>query len=319
MHSNNSNLSTPNNSQPSTPDVGPVGPANPIASSLTLPLPPIPKVSGIERSPTVPPRPPLKSKDSYPINKEHLKTDGGHKNFKDVRKHGAHHQRQHRTFVPKEDVYLDEEDIIDDEAEDEHGYLKQDLINTVLASMDDDENDGGEEKPEKKEEAEEGQYSYVEEDDNGYLSFDQVKQYQNRLSPVGFPTEEDDNLGHYLSDDGMIDEEDPYVEFVGEKAILINKFTKMGGIAKELSVHLRLAPQSLSADATLSLSMVWSALPSLPGDTNHVILSPVVSCTSFANNLELLKPLSLEIQHCGVVKELSQTKPKLWCMRKIPG
>ena len=316
LHSNNSNLSSPNNSQPSTPDVGPVGStANPFGSSHTLPLPLPPRqpVAGIERSPTVPPRPPLRSKDSYEINKGNLNTDGGHRNFKNIKKQGAHHQHQHKTFAPpkKEDVYLDEDDIIDD-AEDEHGYLREDLLNPVLPSADDDENDGGEKKLKKKEESVEGQDFYGEEED-GYLSFDQVRQY--RICPTD---EDDDNQGH-LSDDGMLDEEDPYVEFVGEKAILNRQFTKMGGIAKELSVHLRLAPQSLSTDATLSLSMVWSALPSLPGDADHVILSPVVSCTSFTNNLELLKPLSLEIQHCGVVKELSQTKPKLWCMRKIPG
>lgn len=167
----------------------------------------------------------------------------------------------------------------------------------------------------------------AEDDDGGecepdYITHEEVNKFYKQQSESLTVNEDEGGYSH-SADELDDDDEDPYMEFVEEKVVLLNTFTKSGGHAKMMSLHIRVPPESLSGDAdqtcSLSLSTVWSALPSLPGDEDCVPLCPVVSCTSFPSDLRPLKPFSLEIQHCGVLKDVNTCKPKLWCMRSVPG
>ncbi|XP_072031042.1 LOW QUALITY PROTEIN: uncharacterized protein [Amphiura filiformis] len=268
------------------------GESSPIVSSMTLPLPAIPHdppAEGLERSPTVPPRPFLKAKDSIQTHQDHLQSNPNQLRFKNARSRSPHHQHRHTVFIPKE-----------------------------ISSS-------GEETEEQEKDAPvtEGDYSTVDSviTESGYITIEDLRSYQQaQKDDRGHsPISSDDDEDGQISEDGRLDDEDTYLDFIGEKVVLVNSFTKMGGLSKELSLHVRMPPQSVCEKTTLSFSMIWSALPSLPESEDYTLLCPVVSCTSFPNAVNLKKPMSIEIQHCAVLKDISQCKPKLWCMRNVPG
>ncbi len=266
-----------------------------VGSSRTLPLPAIPKNKGIERSPTLPPRPPFtKANDSFESHREHLKINPSKQHFKKA--HDPHKQaHRHREFKGttngsgssgEEKEFEDIEEAKEDEENVDSEYLTLEEVNFP------------------KQEAQE--VSNSKEQSGGATT-----------SPT-FSSDEDDGQA---SDDGRLDDvdEDTYLDFNEEKVVMVNAFTKMGGISKELSLHVRMQPESIEERTTLCLSMIWGALPNLQGDDGCTLLCPVVSCTSFPNNVVLQKPVTLEIQHCAVVKDVRQCKPRLWCMRHTPG